>query len=438
MLKLRAITAALLLMWTVLAQAGTTLENIRIWAESGKTRVVLDLSSPVAHNIFTLRGPDRLVIDLKSGQLANKLVSMPPGVGSVRSIRSAVHANGRLRVVLDLNESIRSRSFTAGPNSQFGDRLVIDLQRTGSPQTVKRASEEYRPGRDIVIAVDPGHGGYDPGAVGKARTREKDVALEISRALVSRINAEAGMKAILIRDGDYFVGHRKRMDIARRGKADLFVSIHADAVDDRRPYGTTVYALSLQGASDEAALQLAERENAMVGGVSLDDKDDVLASVLLDLSQNAALSASFDVGDDVIKELARIGKVHRRKVQSAGLIVLKSPDMPSILIETGFISNPGEEKRLKDRKYQGRLADAVLAGIRNYFHENPPPDTRISMDYRREPLRQVSYVIARGDTLSEIAERFNVSTAVIRRTNKLHNDSIRVGQTLRIPVFAGS
>jgi len=438
MLKLRAITAALLLMWTVLAQAGTTLENIRIWAESGKTRVVLDLSSPVAHNIFTLRGPDRLVIDLKSGQLANKLVSMPPGVGSVRSIRSAVHANGRLRVVLDLNESIRSRSFTAGPNSQFGDRLVIDLQRTGIPQTVKRASEEYRPGRDIVIAVDPGHGGYDPGAVGKARTREKDVALEISRALVSRINAEAGMKAILIRDGDYFVGHRKRMDIARRGKADLFVSIHADAVDDRRPYGTTVYALSLQGASDEAALQLAERENAMVGGVSLDDKDDVLASVLLDLSQNAALSASFDVGDDVIKELARIGKVHRRKVQSAGLIVLKSPDMPSILIETGFISNPGEEKRLKDRKYQGRLADAVLAGIRNYFHENPPPDTRISMDYRREPLRQVSYVIARGDTLSEIAERFNVSTAVIRRTNKLHNDSIRVGQTLRIPVFAGS
>ena len=431
-------TAALLLMWTVLAQAGTTLENIRIWAESGKTRVVLDLSSPVAHNIFTLRGPDRLVIDLQSGQLSNTLVSMPQGVGSVRSIRSAVHANGRLRVVLDLNESIRSRSFTAGPNSQFGDRLVIDLQRTGSPQTVKRASEEYRPGRDIVIAVDPGHGGYDPGAVGKARTREKDVALEISRALVSRINAEAGMKAILIRDGDYFVGHRKRMDIARRGKADLFVSIHADAVDDRRPYGTTVYALSLKGASDEAARQLAERENAVIGGVSLDDKDDVLASVLLDLSQNAALSASFEAGDDVIKELARIGKVHRRKVQSAGLIVLKSPDMPSILIETGFISNPGEEKRLKDRKYQGRLADAVLAGIRNYFHENPPPDTRISMDYRREPLRQVSYVIARGDTLSEIAERFNVSTAVIRRTNKLHNDSIRVGQTLRIPIFAGS
>ena len=437
-MKLRAMTAALLLLWAALAQAGTTVENIRIWAESGKTRVVLDLSNPVAHNIFTLRGPDRLVIDLKNGQLAKKLVSMPPGAGSVRSIRSAVHANGQLRVVLDLNESIRSRSFTAGPNSQFGNRLVIDLQRTGNLHTVKRASEEYRPGRDIVIAIDPGHGGYDPGAVGQARTREKDVALGISRALVARINAEPGMKGILIRDGDYFVGHRKRMDIAHRSKADLFVSIHADAVDDRRPYGTTVYALSLEGASDEAARQLAERENATVGGVSLDDKDEVLASVLYDLSQNAALSASFDVGDDVIKELARIGKVHRRKVQTAGLIVLKSPDLPSILIETGFISNPSEEKRLKDRKYQGRLADAVLAGIRNYFHENPPPDTRISMDFRREPVRQVSYVIARGDTLSAIAERFNVSTAVIRRTNKLHNDMIRVGQTLSIPVFAGS
>ena len=438
MLKIRAMTVAVLLLWIAMAQAGTTVENIRIWAESGKTRVVLDLSNPVSHNIFTLRGPDRLVIDLKDGRLANKLASMPPGVGSVRAIRSAVRANGQLRVVLDLNESARSRSFTAGPNSQYGERLVIDLQRTGSLQAVKRASDGYTPGRDIIIAIDPGHGGYDPGAVGQARTREKDVALGISRALASRINAEPGMKAILIRDGDYFVGHRKRMAIARRNKADLFVSIHADAVDDLRPYGTTVYALSLQGASDEAALQLAERENATIGGVSLEDKDDVLASVLLDLSQNAALSASFDVGDDVIKELARIGKVHRRKVQTAGLIVLKSPDMPSILIETGFISNPSEEKRLGDPRYQGRLADAVLAGIRNYYHENPPPDTRISMDIRREPVRQVRYVIARGDTLSAIAQRFNVSTAVIRRTNKLYSDTIRVGQTLSIPIFAGS
>ena len=438
MIGLRAKSVVLLFVWAATAQAGTTVENIRIWSENGKTRVVLDLSETAEHNIFTLRGPDRLVIDLKDSRLAQGLLNMPQGTGSVRSIRSAVRANGQLRVVLDLNEPIRSRSFTAGPNKQYGDRLVVDLQRTGSLQTVKRASESYRPGRDIIVAVDPGHGGHDPGAIGKARTREKDVALAIARALAARINAEPGMQAILTRDSDVFVDHRKRMDIARRARADLFISIHADAVDDSRPAGTTVYALSLKGASDEAARELAKRENKSVGGVSLDDKDDVLASVLLDLSQNAALSASLEVGGDVIAELARIGKVHRRSVQTAGLIVLKAPDMPSILIETGFISNPGEEQRLKSKSHQRRVADAVLAGIRSYFYENAPHDTRIAMDARREPVRQVKHIIARGDTLSEIAQRYKVSTADIRRANKLSNNRIRVGQTLSIPIFVGS
>ncbi len=436
---LRPICAIVLLL-TTSAQAATTVESIRVWAENGKTRVVLDLSNPVEHNIFTLRGPDRLVVDLKNGRLAGSLKDMPHGIGSVRTIRSAVRANGQLRVVLDLNEAVRSRSFTAGPNSQYGDRLVIDLQRSGTPQAVKRASERYRPGRDIVVAIDPGHGGHDPGAVGKARTREKDIALAISRALAKRINAEPGMKAVLIRDGDYYVDHRERMDIARRQKADLLVSIHADAVDDRRAYGASVYALSLKGASDEAARQLAERENASVriGSVRLDDKDEVLASVLLDLSQNAALSASLDAGAKVIGELARIGKVHRRSVQQAGFLVLKSPDLPSILIETAYISNPTEERRLKTQSHQSKLADAILAGIRRYFYSNPPPDTRIAMDIRRTPVRQVRHVIARGDTLSAIAVRYDVSMAAIRVANKLSNDTIRVGQTLSIPIFAGT
>jgi N-acetylmuramoyl-L-alanine amidase len=343
-------------------------------------------------------------------------------------------------VVLDLNETVRSRTFTAGPNSQYGDRLVIDLQRSGNLQAVKRASEEYVPGRDIVVAIDPGHGGHDPGAIGKARTREKDVALHISRTLATRINAEPGMRAVLVRTGDYYVDHRRRMEIARKNKADLFISIHADAVDDRRANGASVYALSLKGASDEAAKQLAERENASVsvGGVSLGDKDEVLASVLLDLSQSAALSASLDVGAKVIAELAGIGKVHRRTVQQAGFLVLKSPDMPSILVETAYISNPKEEKKLRDRKHQGRLADAILAGVRTYFYTNPPPDTRIAMEIRRQPARQVRHVIARGDTLSEIAERYNVSTSAIRAANKLSNDRIRVGQTLSIPVYSGT
>jgi N-acetylmuramoyl-L-alanine amidase len=310
-----------LLLFASVAAAGTTVENIRIWSENNKTRIVLDLSNPVEHNIFTLRGPDRLVIDLKNSRLASALSQMPRGAGSVRSIRSAIRANGQLRVVLDLNTSVRSRTFTAGPNASYGDRLVIDLQQTGSLAPVKRASEGYRPGRDIVIAIDAGHGGHDPGAIGPRRTREKDVALQISRELAKRINGEPGMKAVLVRDRDIYIDHRERMAIARGNKADLFVSIHADAVDDRRANGASVYALSLKGASDEAARQLARRENASVGGVSLDDKDDVLASVLFDLSQSAALSASLDVGNQVARQMGRVTKMHRNTVQQAGFLV---------------------------------------------------------------------------------------------------------------------
>ena len=291
-----------------------------------------------------------------------------------------------------------------------------------------------------MIAVDPGHGGYDPGAVGRARVREKDVALAIGRLLASRIEDEPGMKAILVRKGDYYVDHRVRMEIARRNKADLFVSIHADAINDRRAKGASVYALSLRGASDEAAKRLAQRENAagLVGGVSLADKDPVLASVLLDLSQNAALSASLDVGSNVIRELGKVGTVHRAKVQQAGLLVLKSPDVPSILVETNFISNPHEEKKLGNRAHQKKLASAIMAGIRGYFYQNPPSDTQLAMDLKRTPAKQVSHVISRGDTLSEIAERYNVSMSAIRSVNKLSSNRLRIGQTLRIPVFAGT
>ena len=434
---MRLITCAFLLLLTSVAAAGTTVENIRIWAENNKTRVVLDLSDSVEHSIFTLRGPDRLVIDLKNSRFSKELSELPRGAGSVRAIRGAIRSNGQLRVVLDLNSAVRSRTFTAGPNATYGDRLVIDLQPSGTLATVKRASESYRPGRDIVIAIDAGHGGHDPGSIGPRKTREKDVALQISRELAKRINAEPGMKAVLIRDRDVYIDHRERTAIARRHKADLFVSVHADSVADRRARGASVYALSLEGASDEAARQLAQRENASVGGVSLDDKDDVLASVLLDLSQNASLSASLDVGNKVAGEMGKVAKMHRKTVQQAGFLVLKSPDLPSILVETAFISNPDEEKKLRDRSYQGQLSNSILAGIRHYFYTNPPPDTQIAMDLRRQPTRQVRHVVARGDTVSEIAARYNVSTADIRRANKLSSDKIRIGQTLRIPIFSG-
>lgn len=436
----RLVLAALLLLPAAPSHTATV-EDVRVWSEDGRTRVVLDLSAPAEHNIFTLRDPHRLVVDLKESQVSTNLQRMPEGTGSLVAIRSARRADGRLRVVLDLNESVRSRSFTAGPNRKYGDRLVIDLHREGGSQhALRRASEGYGDGRDIVIAVDAGHGGRDPGSIGRDKTYEKNVALAVAKILAQRIDQEPGMRAVLVRDGDYYVDHRERIAIARRNKADLFVSIHADAVTDRRAKGASVYALSLKGATDEAAMRLAQRENAadLVGGVSLADKDAVLASVLLDLSQNAALGASLDVGAEVLSELARVGSMHRTTVQQAGFIVLKAPDVPSILVETAFISNPQEEAKLKSESHRTNLANAILGGIRSYFYRNPPPDTRIAMNLRRSPETEVNYVITRGDTLSEIAQRYNVSVGAIRSANSLSGNTVRVGQTLTIPVLTGT
>ena len=438
MARLRLTTCALFLLLTSAAIAGSTVENVRIWTENNKTRVVLDLSQTVQHSIFTLRGPDRLVIDLKDSRFAKTLTSMPTGTGAVRSIRSAIRADGQLRVVLDLNTAVRSRTFTAGPNATYGDRLVIDLQRAGSLAPVKTASEEYRPGRDIVIAVDAGHGGHDPGSSGR-RAKEKDIVLSVSKELAKRINAEPGMRAVLIRDRDVFISLKDRVNIAQRHDADLFISVHADGFRDTRANGASVFALNLDRADRVARETLSRRdkETVKVGDVVLNDKDPVLASVLYDLSQNAAMSASNDVGTRVSRQLSRVAKMHSHKVREKSLAVLTSAEVPSILVETGFITNPGEEKKLRDRAYQGRLANAILAGVREYFYTNPPPDTQIAMDLKRQPAKQVRYVVARGDTVSEIAERYNVRAADIRRANKLSSDKIRVGQTLSIPIFAG-
>ncbi|MDG2108147.1 MAG: N-acetylmuramoyl-L-alanine amidase [Woeseiaceae bacterium] len=435
---MRLTLISLVFLLSTAANAGSTVENIRIKSENDKTRVVLDLSHSANHNIFTLRGPNRLVIDLKDSRLAKSLRKLPKGSGSVRSIRSAVRPNGKLRVVLDLTGDVRSRSFRAGPNSQYGDRLVIDLTRADNLQPVKRATEEYRSGRDIVIAVDAGHGGYDPGAIGR-RSKEKDLNLAISKELARRIDAEPGMQALLIRSSDVFVELRDRIAKARKNNADLFISIHADAFHDSRVNGASVFALNLKGANDEATRQLERRETAPVnvGGVSLHDYDEVVASVLLDISQKESLSVSLDVGAKVSREMSKVAKMHSKEVKQKSLLVLKAPDMPSILVETGFISNASEEKKLINKKHQARLASAVLAGIKSYFYTNPPPDTRIAIETRRTSSSQVSYVINSGDTISQIAERYNVTPAEIRRANKLLTNKIRVGQTLSIPLYVG-
>jgi N-acetylmuramoyl-L-alanine amidase len=356
--------------------ASIEVRDVRLWAGPDGTRVVLDLSAAARHELFTLRNPERVVIDIPGARLARAIP--PTGQGLVKEIRTGLHEEG-LRVVLDMGERVQAKSFLVEPNEAYGHRLVIDLS-TAQQQAVTVPHAPVGEDRDIVIAVDAGHGGDDPGAIGRSGTYEKTVVLAIARALAKRIDAEPGMRAVLVRDGDYFVAHRDRMLKARQQRADLFVSIHADAYKDRSVSGSSVYVLSARGASSEAARWLAERQNAsdLIGGVSLSDKDDVLASVLLDLSQAASITASTTAAERVLFELDRVGEVRKPAVQHAGFIVLKSPDIPSILVETAYISNPGEEKRLRSPKHQDKLASAIHSGVKEYFLANPPPGTRLA------------------------------------------------------------
>ena len=412
-------------------------ERVRLWASPESTRVVLDLDRPTAHRVFSLANPDRLVIDLDDS-LVSATAVFAEARGLVASLRTGARPDGVLRVVLDLTQPSQANSFVLEPNDIYGYRLVVDLtSTTRAPPVVRRPPRADTPGgRPVVIAIDAGHGGEDPGATGRGGAREKNVVLGIARYLAEEVGAQPGMEPILVRDGDYYLPHRVRTERARQGEADLFVSIHADSFRDSRVGGSTVYVLSDKGASDEAARRLAERENAsdMIGGVSLADKDEVLAGVLLDLSQSAAISASSQVGQRIIKRLDTIAKIRKQQVQHAPFLVLKSPDIPSVLIETAYISNPSEEAALKSSEYQRAMARAIHDGIVDYFRDNPPPGSYLAANpppYREAAVR---HVISRGETLSEIAQRYSVSLPTLKRFNGLSGDSIRIGQVLTIPV----
>ena len=438
--KMTAVTAALVLVAAAAIGASSDgVNKIRIAAASGATRVVLDLKRPVSHTVFTLSNPARVVVDLHATTIDATSIGVPGPTGIVQRVRLANRDNGDARVVLDLAEPARPRSFPVPPDGSSGHRLVIDLELLRTERVVKATPGAER-GRNIVVALDAGHGGKDPGAIGRRGTREKDVVLQIVRRVKARIDREPGMEAYLTRDGDYFVPLRERIERARRQRADLFVSVHADAFKNQRARGSSVYVLSPRGASDEASRWLAERENAadLVGGVSLDDKDAMLASVLLDLSQTAAIDASTSVADQVLTRLGAVGRVHRSNVGRAGFLVLKSPDIPSILVETAFISNPAEEKQLKNAKHQEALAGAIVDGVRAYFYDNPPPGTLLAIEGPPTRTGPVEHIIVRGDTLSDIASRYNVSLAALRRQNGLKNDRIRIGQVLQIPAGVGS
>src|SRR6202795_4606566 len=371
---------------------------IRLWAGPDSTRIVLDLSGSAQHSLQVLKNPDRVVLDVAGARLASGARGAPVGTGTVKQVRVARRPSGELRIVLDLTRPIQAKSFLAAPNNRYGYRLVIDLGLSQSVDIPVKAEHAPPDARDLIIAVDAGHGGEDPGAIGKNGTREKDVVLAIARALAQRVNGEPGMRAALTRDGDYFVPLRDRMRRARAQQADLFVSIHADAIRDRSVDGSSVYILSPRGATDEASQWLAERENAsdLIGGVSLDDKGDVLASVLLDLSQSASLSASQVAAEQVLRHLNQVGEVRKPQVQQARFMVLKSPDIPSMLVETAYISNPQEERRLRGAAQQAKLAAAIHQGLRAYFYADPPSGTRIAELAAAASQRQVLATAARG------------------------------------------
>lgn len=413
--------------------AAGDIKSVRFWDADDHTRVVFDVSGPVNYKLFTLANPDRLVLDIAKSRVAKSLDDVPLE-GMVKRVRTGRQGTDTLRVVLDLDRTAQPKSFLLKPTSEFGDRLVIDLFDAGSsPRVVKReASLPQALGeRDVVVSIDAGHGGDDPGALGAKGSREKDITLAVAKALAERIDAEPGMKAVLTRDRDFFIPLSRRYEIAREQKADLFISIHADAFVKSQARGSSVFVLSNRGATSEAARMLADRENSadLVGGVSIDDKDATLAAVLLDLSQGATMQASEEVANNVLRGLGRIGNLHKREVQRANFVVLRSPDVPSMLVETAFISNPAEEKRLNDPTHRDKLADALVEGIRDYFATTPPPGTWFAAN----PQRARHHIVARGESLTLIAQRHRVSVASLKRENALANDTVHAGVVLKIP-----
>ncbi len=413
--------------------ASARIEAIRVAEYDSRTRVVIELDRTRSHKLLVLDNQPRVVVDLLSSTVHAGLPAR--GTGIVRGMRHAQHQGGKLRVVFDLHAPATATSVSI-PAGKAGERhrIVVDVHPRGGEPGPAPDTRPSAVARDVLVAIDPGHGGKDPGAIGRHGYYEKTAVLAISLRLARLIGREPGMQAMLTRDGDYYLKLRSRYELARKRNADLFVSVHADAVRNRRVRGSSVYVLSEKGSSDEAR-RLARRENAadLIGGIELHEYPSTVATMILDLQQNASIGASLEVGDDVLQHLHGVGLVRKRSVQKAPFAVLKAPDVPSILVETAYISNPEEERLLKSAAYQERLARALLAGIRSYFYKNPPRATLIAQRVAAGQTPEQQYVARRGDTLSRIAQRYKVPVRVLIRANNLPDDRLRVGQILTIP-----
>jgi len=392
-----------------------SISSARVWPAPEYTRLTLEAPLPIQYSLSTVKNPDRIVVDLEQVLLTPELEKLgdkiDPSDPYVRSVRVGRYKPGVLRLVLDLKIEAAPQAFVLKPVGNYGHRLVLDVYPLVPPDPLMALLNENSTGalqddlvpdkaagnhkainddtrarsisskktkpqmtRLLTVAIDPGHGGEDPGAISRSGTSEKDITLAIARKLKAKIDKEPNMRAALTRDGDYFISLPMRLVKARQWNADLFVSVHADAFIKPHARGSSVFALSERGATSAAARWLAKKENEadLIGGVNLDIKDPYLKQTLLDLSQTATISDSLKLGREVLSEIGDVNHLHKSDVEQAGFAVLKSPDIPSILVETAFISNPDEEKKLKDSAYQERLAEAIVVGIKRYFANNPP------------------------------------------------------------------
>ncbi|ANI63382.1 N-acetylmuramoyl-L-alanine amidase [Pseudomonas sp. GR 6-02] len=370
--------------------SATQIRNARLWRSDDKLRLVFDLSGPVQYKTFSLSAPERLIIDLSGANFSGDFSQLALDNSVIRAIRSGHFGQGDTRIVLDLSGPVQLNSFLLPPQDGQGHRLVLDLKAIAPLQIAAAPSEKREPiidkahpKRDIIVVVDPGHGGKDPGAVGAKGEREKDVVLSIAQLLAKRLKREKGFDVKLVRNDDFFVPLRKRVEIARKHKADMFISVHADAAPRLTASGASVYCLSEGGATSATARFMAQRENGadLLGATSLlnlKDKDPMLAGVILDMSMNATIAASLQLGNTVLGSLAGITTLHQKRVEQAGFAVLKSPDVPSILVETGFISNARDSQRLVTARHQQAVADGLFEGLQRYFQKNPPMNSYIA------------------------------------------------------------
>jgi len=434
------------------AWALANLTQVHFVQDTASKRLILETDANINYKWFILSRPDRLVFDLTDTRLGFSPAAANFTHAPIRNLRVGQQKNHGLRLVFELNQPLKpqvaSQLLQGG-----GKRIIIVLEGkvdfnsqapvpeikpvptkiTRYPASAKPImSANAKDRRRVVVVIDPGHGGKDPGATGARGTHEKDVVLAISKHLANFLNNTPGYSAVLTRDGDYFIELRGRLKLARKDKADMFVAIHADAYRNADARGSSVFALSAHGASSEAARWLAERENySELGGVNLNqlnDKDNMLRSVLIDLSQNATISSSLQLGSALLHALGQFNRLHHGKVEQAPFMVLKSPDIPSVLVETGFLSNPVEEQNLRNPFYQQKIARALYQGIMDYFSQNPPEGTLIATSAR--PQR---YIVTRGDSMASIAQRFSTSVENLKKFNDLHSSVVSLGQVLLIP-----